>query len=64
LTHFLLLSGVGGSKTAAKKKTYDLNTQIDQFLASYASVSFPLVVDANTKELEEVTHTQLIQSVV
>eukprot|EP01034_Spumella_vulgaris_P023349 gene23349-29562_t len=42
----------GGNK---KKKTYDLNTQIDQFLATYASVIFPQVVEANTNELADVS---------
>lgn len=44
-----------GSKST--KKTFDLNTQTDTFFAQYASVLFPDVVDANTKELAEVQTT-------
>lgn len=36
------------------RKTYDLNTQSDQFLARYASAPFPEAIDANEKELAEV----------
>lgn len=43
-----------GSLTSTKKKTYDLNTQNDQFLLRYASSPFPEAVDANEKELAEV----------
>jgi hypothetical protein len=37
-----------------KKKTYDLNTQIDSFYQRYASKPFPEAVEANQKELNEV----------
>eukprot|EP00981_Chlorochromonas_danica_P007329 scaffold1690_cov177-Ochromonas_danica.AAC.6 len=45
-----LPNGVGGGK----KKTYDLNTQSDTFLAHYAGAPFPEAVDANEKELADV----------
>jgi hypothetical protein len=38
-----------------KKKTYDLNTQSDQFFSRYAGVPFPEAVEANEKELAEVS---------
>lgn len=37
------------------KKTYDLNTQADAFLSRYAGSPFPEAVDANEKELAEVS---------
>lgn len=39
----------------SKRKTYDLNTQADSFLHSYAGCPFPEAVDANEKELGEVS---------
>ena len=39
---------------AGKKKTYDLNTQSDQFFGRYAGAPFPEAVEANEKELAEV----------
>lgn len=36
------------------KRTYDLNTQLDGFLRTYAGSPFPEAVDANEKELNEV----------
>jgi hypothetical protein len=38
----------------SKKKTYDLNTQVDQFFGKYAGSPFPEAVEANEKELAEV----------
>jgi hypothetical protein len=38
-----------------KKKFYDLNTQADNFLYRYAAAAFPDVVEANEKELSEVS---------
>eukprot|EP01038_Epipyxis_sp_PR26KG_P005707 gene5707-7877_t len=35
------------------KKSYDLNTQSDPFLAQYAASPFPEAIDANEKELAE-----------
>ena len=42
----------------AKKKTYDLNTQSDQFFARYAGSPFPEAVEANEKELAEVSQKE------
>jgi hypothetical protein len=44
----------GGSK----KKTYDLNTQSDQFFSRYAGAPFPEAVEANEKELAEVSQKE------
>lgn len=41
-----------------KKKTYDLNTQADVFLQQYAAAPFPEAVDANEKELAEVSQRE------
>ena len=38
-----------------KRKTYDLNSNNDKFFNKYAGVSFPEVVEANEKELVEVS---------
>ena len=38
-----------------KKKTYDLNTQVDPFFGRFAGSPFPEAVEANEKELAEVT---------
>ena len=40
---------------AGKKKTSDLNSGSDRFFGKYAGVSFPEVVEANEKELGEVS---------
>lgn len=42
----------------AKKKTYDLNTQTDQFFSRYAGAPFPEAVEANEKELAEVSQRE------
>jgi sec1 family domain-containing protein 1 len=39
---------------APKKKTYDLNSQVDTFFRSYAGAQFPEAVDANEVELAAV----------
>ena len=39
----------------AKKKTYDLNTQVDPFFGRFAGSPFPEAVEANEKELAEVS---------
>ena len=41
-----------------KKKTYDLNTQADQFFGRYAGSPFPEAVEANEKELAEVSQKE------
>jgi hypothetical protein len=46
--------GVGGAD-AGKKKTYDLNTQADAFFSLYAGEPFPEAVEANERELAEVS---------
>eukprot|EP00598_Pedospumella_elongata_P001545 CAMPEP_0184981196 /NCGR_PEP_ID=MMETSP1098-20130426/11029_1 /TAXON_ID=89044 /ORGANISM="Spumella elongata, Strain CCAP 955/1" /LENGTH=650 /DNA_ID=CAMNT_0027504739 /DNA_START=110 /DNA_END=2062 /DNA_ORIENTATION=- len=40
------------------KRTYDLNTQLDGFLRTYAGSPFPEAVDANEKELNEVSQRE------
>ncbi|KAJ1424134.1 Sec1-like protein [Ochromonadaceae sp. CCMP2298] len=51
-----------GEKAAAGKggvkKTYDLNTAADSFLRAYAGSPFPEAVDANEKELAEVSQRE------
>ena len=42
------------SSAPRSKRTYDLNTQLDGFLRTYAGSPFPEAVDANEKELNEV----------
>ena len=42
----------------AKKKTYDLNTQTDQFFSRFAGAPFPEAVEANEKELAEVSQKE------
>ena len=39
----------------AKKKTYDLNTQTDPFFGRFAGSPFPEAVEANERELAEVS---------
>lgn len=41
-----------------KKKSYDLNTQSDPFLSQYAGVPFPEAIEANEKELAEVSQRE------
>jgi Tfp pilus assembly protein FimT len=41
-----------------KKKTYDLNTHNDHFLSKYSSAPFPEAVDANEKELAEISQRE------
>ena len=48
----------GKDNTAGKKKTYDLNTQSDHFFARYAGSPFPEAVEANEKELAEVSQRE------
>ena len=48
----------GKDNTAGKKKTYDLNTQSDHFFARYAGAPFPEAVEANEKELAEVSQRE------
>ena len=50
------LSGKDGSQ--GKKKTYDLNTQTDPFYARFACCPFPVAVEANEKELAEVSQKE------
>lgn len=42
----------------AKKRTYDLNTQSDPFFGRYAGSPFPEAVEANEKELAEVSQRE------
>lgn len=42
----------------SKKKTYDLNTQVDAFYNKYASAIFPEAIEANEKELAEVSEKE------
>jgi len=51
-------SSSSGSPPPSKKKTYDLNTQNDGFLRTYAGSPFPEAVDANEKELAEVSQRE------
>lgn len=44
--------------SATKRKTYDVNTQIDAFFAHYASATFPDAVEANEKELRQVSQQE------
>lgn len=48
----------GGPPAKPTKKTYDLNTQADAFLNRYAGSPFPEAVDANEKELAEVSERE------
>lgn len=48
----------GSAPGSNKKKTYDLNTQTDSFLARYAGSPFPEAVDANERELSEVSQRE------
>jgi hypothetical protein len=43
----------------AKKKTYDLNSQADAFYCKYASAIFPEAIEANEKELAEVSEKEM-----
>jgi sec1 family domain-containing protein 1 len=42
-----------------KRKTYDLSTASDSFLQQHAGASFPAAVEANEKELAEVSQREL-----
>jgi hypothetical protein len=44
-----------GEPAAGSKKTYDLNTQTDAFFGLYAGEPFPEAVEANEKELADVS---------
>jgi hypothetical protein len=46
------------ASSVGKKKTYDLNTHNDHFLAKYSSAPFPEAVDANEKELAEISQKE------
>lgn len=48
----------GAPASGTKRKTYDVNTQIDAFFAHYASATFPDAVEANEKELVEVSQQE------
>jgi len=43
----------------SRKKTYDLNTQADQFFGRFAGAPFPEAVEANEKELAEVSQREM-----
>lgn len=51
-------ANAGSNSTSTKKKTYDLNSHTDLFLKQYASAPFPEAVDANEKELNEVSQRE------
>lgn len=44
-----------GASNSNKKKTYDLNSSVDNFLQRYAASPFPEAVENNEKELAEVS---------
>ena len=46
---------VNGKDSSVKKKTYDLNTNIDSFFAQYGGAPFPETVEANETELASVS---------
>lgn len=46
---------VTSASTGTKRKTYDLNTEVDQFLAQFAGAPFPEAVEANEVQLAEAT---------
>jgi len=48
----------GKNDSAAKKKTYDLNTKIDSFFAQYGGAPFPEAVEANEVELASVSQRE------
>jgi hypothetical protein len=48
----------GKDNAPGKKKTYDMNTQSDHFFARYAGAPFPEAVEANEKELAEVSQRE------
>ena len=50
--------GKSDDSTNTKKKTYDLNTQSDAFFSLYASEPFPEAVEANERELAEVSQRE------
>jgi len=47
-----------GKDVSAKKRTYDLNTQSDAFFSLYAGEPFPEAVEANERELAEVSQRE------
>lgn len=49
------ISGGKDGGGGARKKTYDLNTQADPFYARFAGCPFPEAVEANEKELADVS---------
>ena len=53
--HMNVRLSAGAPPAKVPKKTYDLNTQADAFLNRYAGSPFPEAVDANEKELAEVS---------
>jgi hypothetical protein len=46
------------ANTTPRKKTYDLNTQTDQFFGRFAGVPFPEAVEANEKELADISQRE------
>jgi sec1 family domain-containing protein 1 len=48
----------GSSSSESKKRTYDLNTQSDAFYSLYAGEPFPEAVEANERELAEVSQRE------
>lgn len=48
----------GKDAVKAKKRTYDLNTQADAFYHRYAAAPFPEAIEANEKELAEVSERE------
>jgi sec1 family domain-containing protein 1 len=50
--------GGGQGKDDSKKRTYDLNTQSDAFYSLYAGEPFPEAVEANERELNEVSQRE------
>ena len=48
----------GSSSSDSKKRTYDLNTQSDAFYSLYAGEPFPEAVEANERELAEVSQRE------
>jgi hypothetical protein len=49
---------VSAKEETAKKRTYDLNTQSDAFYSLYAGEPFPEAVQANERELAEVSQRE------
>jgi sec1 family domain-containing protein 1 len=52
------VSGKESAASKAKKRTYDLNTQADAFYHRYAAAPFPEAIEANEKELAEVSERE------